>query len=148
MCAALFLGGRYALDAMDTGFGTEHVVGAGGVDLEDTVCEAGLAARDRVVGGVGEEIAAPGPAGAERGVHLKEGGGEEGGLRAAGAGVDLDKAWEVGEGVGRGEGAFQVRGELGEGGGCVGDVGRGERAELGVTGWVGEEGLEFGEGLR
>jgi hypothetical protein len=49
--------------------------------------------------------------------------------------------------MGWGEGAFEGRGELGEGAGCGGDVGRGEGAQLGVAGWVGEEGLEFCQGL-
>lgn len=147
MGAALFLGSGHALDAVHAGFGAQDVVGARGIDLEHAVRQAGFAGRDRLVSGVGEEGGRPRAAGAEAPVHVEEGRREEGRFGAAGARVQFEEAGEVGEGVGRGQAAFQRCGQLDERVGCGGDVGGGERAELRIAAWVGEEGLQFGERL-
>ena len=92
---------------MHARFRAKHIVGSWGLDLKDAVCKAGLAGGNGVVGRVGEESTGPGSAGAEGGVHVQKGGGEERRLRAAGTGVDFEEAREVGKGVAWGERAFQ-----------------------------------------
>ncbi len=79
---------------------------------------------------------------------MEEGGGEKGGFGAACAGVNFQQAGEGCERVRWDERSFQSGYEGWEGGGGGFDFLRGERFDLVVTGWVGEEGIELFDRLQ
>lgn len=114
MCAALGFGCGDALDAVDTGFAFEEVVGAGGVDFEDGFIDAG---RGGFGGGFGVEFdegVVEGVAFAVGLVHTEEISDEEARFGTAGAGTDFEKAWEGGKGVGGDEAGLEGVEVLGE----------------------------------
>ena len=81
-------------------------------------------------------------------VHAQQVANEECGFGAADAGAEFEEAGEMREWVARDEGGFEGGGQSVELSGCWGELVEGEGAEVGVSGWVREEGLELGEGLR
>ena len=81
-------------------------------------------------------------------VHAQQVADEECGFGTANAGAEFEQAREVREWMGRGEGGFESDGQRVEMSGCWGELVEGEGSEVGVGGWVREEALELGEGLR
>lgn len=145
---SFFLRRGNPLDAVNACFRTEEIVGIRRRDLEDGIGEADRARGRRVIGGVRGELVREAQPGRKRRVHIQQIVGEDGGFRAAGPRMDFEETREGAERMRWDQGLFEVVRENREGRLRGFEVGRGELAELGVGRRVGEEGLQFNQGLQ